>query len=68
MIGVTQDKRGINILEVFGRESLDRRLRAHRREDRRDKVAVRRVENPRAGEVVFSGDGKLEHAGIISDT
>jgi len=63
MIGVAQDKRGIDILEMFGREGFNRRLRANRREDWRGEVAVRGSEDARAGAVVFGGDGELEHWG-----
>ncbi len=63
MIGVAQHERGIDILEVFGRESLDRRLRANGCEDRREEVAVRSGENARAGAGVFGGDLELEHVG-----
>ena len=41
MIGVAQHERGVDILEMLGRERLDRCLRAHRCEDRREEVAVR---------------------------
>ena len=61
MIGVAQHKRGIDILEVFGREGLDRRLRANGRKDRRDEVAVRCGEYARAGAVAARSNGELEH-------
>ena len=61
MIGVAQDERGIDILEVFGREGLDGRLRANGREDGRDEVAVRGGEESRAGAVVFGGDLEVKH-------
>lgn len=61
MIRVAQHERGVDVLEMFRRESLDRRLRADRREDGRDEVAVRRGENPCASAVVFGGDLKGEH-------
>ena len=61
MICVAQDERGIDLLEVLGREGLDRRLRAHRCEDWRDEVAMRGGENPRASAVVFGGDLELKH-------
>lgn len=63
MIGVAQHERGIDVLEVFGREGLDRRLRANGREDRREEVAMRCGEDARAGAVVFGCDGELEHEG-----
>ena len=61
MIGVAQDERGIDVLEMFGREGLDRRLRADRCEDRGDEVAVRGGENSRAGAIISGGDLKFEH-------
>ena len=63
MIGVAQDKRGIDVLEMFGRERLDRCLRANGRKDRREEVAVRSSEDPSAGAVVFGCDGEFEHGG-----
>ena len=63
MIGVAQHERGVDILEMFGRESLDCCLRANGREDRREEVAMRGEENPCAGAVVFCSDLELEHAG-----
>jgi len=50
MIGVAQDQRGADILEVFGRESLDRCLRTDGGKDWGDEVTMRSGENPRAGE------------------
>lgn len=61
MIGVAQDERSVDVFEMLRREGLDRRLRANGREDRRDEVAVRRGENPRAGAVGFGGDLEGEH-------
>ena len=61
MIGVAQNKRGVDVLEMLRRESLDRRLRADGREDRRDEVAVRRGENPRAGAVVHGSNLEVKH-------
>ena len=61
MVGVAQDERGIDLLELFGREGLDRRLRADRREDRCEQVAVRGGEDAGAGAVVFGSDLELEH-------
>ena len=61
MIGVAQDERCVDVLEVFGREGLDRRLRAHRREDRRDEVAVRGSEDSRAGTFVCGSDLEFKH-------
>ncbi len=61
MIGVAQHQRGVDILEMFGRERLDRGLRADRREDRREQVTVRRGEDSRAGALVFGGDLEFKH-------
>ena len=61
MIGVAQHQRGVDILELFGRERLDRGLRADRREDRREQVAMRRGEDSGAGSIVFGGDGEIKH-------
>lgn len=63
MIGVAQDERGVDVLKMFGREGLDRCLRANRREDGSEEVAVRCGEDARAGAVVAGGDGILEHEG-----
>lgn len=65
MIGVTQHERGVDVFEMLRRESLDRRLCADGREDRREEVAMRRGENPRAGAIVFGGDLEGEHRGMI---
>ena len=65
MISVAQDERSIDILEMLGRERLDRRLCAHGRKDRRNKIAVRGIEDPRAGTVVSGGDLELEHWGEL---
>lgn len=61
MIGVAQHQRGIDVLELFGRERLDGGLRADRREDRREQVAVRCGEDSRAGTLVFGGNGEGKH-------
>jgi len=61
MIGVAQDQRGVDVLEMLGRERLDRGLRAHRCEDRREQVAVRRGEDAGSGTVDFGGDGEFKH-------
>ena len=61
MIGVTQYQRGIYILEMFGRKSLDSGLRANRREDRRNNIAVTRVENTHPGAVVFGCNLEFKH-------
>ena len=61
MIGVAQDKSGVDVFQMFGRESLDGRLRAHGREDRRDEVAVRCGEDAGAGAVVFGYDLEFKH-------
>ena len=61
MISVAQDQRGIDVFEMFGRESLDGRLCANRREDWREQVAVRGSEDASAGAVVFGGDLEFKH-------
>ena len=61
VVGVAQHQRGVDILELFGREGLDRRLRANRRKDRREEISVRGGENPSAGAVVFGGDLEVKH-------
>jgi hypothetical protein len=61
VIGVAQHERGVDVLEMFGCERLDRRLRANRREDRCEQVAVRSGENACAGAVLFGCDMKLKH-------
>ena len=61
MIGVAQHERGVDVSEMFGRERLDRGLRANRREDRREQVAMRRGEDSCAGAIVFCGDGEFKH-------
>lgn len=63
MIGVAQHERSIDVLEMFGREGLDGGLRADRREDRREQVAVGRGEDTRAGAVAAGGDVEMEHEG-----
>ena len=61
VIGVGKHQRGAQVFDLGGRERLDRRLRAHGRKDRREQVAVRCGEDPRAGAVIFGGDSELEH-------
>ena len=61
MIRVTQHERGIDLLEMFGRESLDCRLRANRREDRGEELAVRCGEDARTSAVIFGRDLEVEH-------
>ena len=68
MISIAQYKRGVDVLEVFGCEGFDGCLCANGREDRREEIAVRCGEDPRAGAIVFSCDGEGEHARIISDS
>ena len=63
MIGVAQYERSIDILEMFGREGLDRCLCAHGREDGCAQVAVRGGKNARTGAMIFGCDGELEHGG-----
>ena len=61
MIGITQHERGVDVFEMFGRQRLDRGLRADWREDRRDEIAVPGVENPGAGAVVLGCDFEFKH-------
>ena len=61
MIGVAQHERSVDLLELCGRERLDRCLGAHGRKDRRDEVAVRRGENSSTSTVVACCDGEFEH-------
>ena len=61
MIGVAQYERSVDILEMFGREGLDRCLCAHGREDGCEQVAVRGGKNARTGAMIFGCDGELEH-------
>ena len=63
MIGVGKHERGIDLLEVFGREGFYRGLRANGRKDRCEQVAVGSGEDARAGMVVFGLDLELEHWG-----
>ena len=67
MIGIAQDQRGVDVLELLRRNSLDRSLRPHRREDGSEKVTVRRGENPCAGTVGFGSDLELKHIGGLYD-
>src|SRR5687767_10915580 len=66
MIGVAQDERGVDILEMFRREGLDCCLCANRSEDRCEKITMRGSENPGAGAVVFGGDLEFKHQRIIT--
>ena len=61
VIGVAQDKSGVDVFEMFGRESLDGRLCANRREDRREQVAVRCSENACTGAFVFGCNLEFKH-------
>jgi len=61
MICVAQHERGIDVLKMFGCESLDCRLCANRREHRRKEVAMRCGEDSRPGTIVFGSDSKFEH-------
>jgi hypothetical protein len=61
MIGIGKYQCGAHLLDLDWRERLDRCLRANRREDWREKVAMRCGEDPRAGTVVFGGDGEFKH-------
>ncbi len=61
MIGVAQDKRGVDVPEMFGREGLDRCLRAYGCKDRGDQITMRRCENSRTGAIVFGCDSEVKH-------
>lgn len=61
MIGVAQHERGVDVLEMLGRECLDSRLRANGREDRREEVAMRGGKYPCAGAVIFGCDLEFKH-------
>jgi hypothetical protein len=63
MIGVAQDQRSIDVFEMLGRKRLDRGLRADRREDRREQIAMRSGEEAGAGTVVSGRDGEFKHQG-----
>ena len=67
MIGVAQDKRGVDTFEVLRSERFDRCLRPYGREDWRDEVAVRGGEDACAGAVVFSCDVEFKHDGIVNE-
>ena len=53
MIGIAQYECSVDILKMFGRESLDCGLRTNGREDRCEEVTVRCGEYPRAGAAIF---------------
>ena len=61
MICVAQNERSIDIREVLGRESFDRRLCTDRCKDRREKVPMGSRENARAGAAVAGCGIELEH-------
>lgn len=61
MIRVAQYEGRIDVFEMFGREGFYCGLRSHRREDRREEVAMRGGEFPSAGAVVFGGDLEVKH-------
>ena len=61
MVGIAQHERGVDLLEMVGREHFDRCLRADRREDRREELAVRRGEYTCAGAVIPGSDLEFEH-------
>lgn len=62
MIGIAQDKRGIDSFEMLGRKCFNCSLRPHGREDGRNKVAVWRGEYPCAGAVGPGCDFEFKHA------
>jgi hypothetical protein len=61
MIGIGKYQCGAQLLDLDWSERLDRCLSANGREDRREKVAMRRGEDSRAGTVVFGCDGEVKH-------
>jgi len=63
VICIAQHERGAQLLDLCGRESLDRCLRADGGEDRCGKVAMGCGEDSRASAVVFGCDGEIEHEG-----
>ena len=63
MVGIAEDQRGLDALELFGREGLDGGLRADRRKDGREQVAMRGGEYPRAGTIIAGGDIEFKHEG-----
>ena len=65
MIGVGEHQAGANLLKLGGRHSLDGGLRAHRRENGRRDIAVRRVKHTGAGTAVAGEQVKLEGLGFV---
>ena len=63
VIGVGEHKRGAQFLDLDRGERLDRCLRANGSKDWREKVAMRRSEDSRAGTVVAGCDGEFKHEG-----
>ena len=61
VIGIGEYECSAQFFDLCGREGLDGRLCANRCEDGRDEVAVRCVEDARAGAVVARGNVELEH-------
>lgn len=60
VVSVAQDERRSQRLQIGGRQRFDRRLRADRRKHRRGDVAVRGVDDSRAGGGVLVFDEKFE--------
>lgn len=61
MIRIAQNQRGVDVFEVFRRESFDRCLCAHRCKDRCDEVTMRCGKYPCAGAVVFGCNVEFKH-------
>ena len=65
MVGIAQSKRGVDLLEMFRCEGLDRRMRAIGREIRGE-VSAWGGEYPCSGAVVFGGDLVYEHRLVMT--
>lgn len=63
MIGVAEHERGMDVFQMFGREGLDRCLRADRRENGREEIAVRHAKGSRAGAPLFCSEREFKHEG-----
>jgi hypothetical protein len=65
VVGVREHQAGTDFLELGRRYGLDGGLRAHRRENGRGNIAVRRVKNAGAGAAVAGEQIKLEGLGCV---
>lgn len=61
VVRIAQHKRGVDICELFRCQSLDRRLCANRREDRRKQVAVRCSEDAGTSAVISGCQLEVKH-------